>query len=198
MDILPLLDELQAMARNGLRFTQDPHDRDNYSRLLELVSQYYGAVLDVPPVEVRHRLISRLGPVSPSVGANGALFDQQGAILLQLRMDDSRWGLPGGSVTTYETPAAAVLREVREETGLICRVVQFVDVFTHSARIEYGPHSRVTLLYLCEVVGGTVQCSDEGLEVRYWQLPEVPAWSADHRRQAEAAYASWLKQQSRV
>lgn len=198
MDILPLLDELQVMARNGLRFSQDSHDRQNYSRLLELVSQYYGAVLDLPPAEVHHRLASRLGPVSPSVGANAALFDQQGAILLQLRADDRRWGLPGGSVTTYETPAAAALREVREETGIDCRVLQLVDVFTYSARREYGPHSRVTLLYLCEVVGGTIQCSDEGLEVRYWQVTEVPAWSADHQRQAEAAYACRLAQQTRA
>ncbi len=192
MDILPLLDELQMMARNGLRFSQDPNDRQNYARLADLVTHYYGAVLDLPPVEVRNRLASRLGPVSPSVGSTAAIFDQHGAILLQLRTDDHRWGLPGGSVTTYETPAAAALREMSEETGLECRVIQLVDVFTLAARIEYGPHSRVTLVYLCDIVGGSLQGSDEGLDLRYWQIADVPAWSADHRLQAEAAYRCWL------
>lgn len=196
MDILPLLDDIQMIARNGLRYSQDAHDRANYARLGELVTQYYGAVLDLPPAKVRHRLASRLGPVSPSVGANAAIFDGYGAILLQLRTDDHRWGLPGGSVTTYETPAAAALREMSEETGLDCRVVQLVDVFTLAARIEYGPHSRVTLLYLCDVVGGSLQGSDEGLDLRYWQIADVPAWSADHHLQAEAAHKCWLTHQS--
>jgi ADP-ribose pyrophosphatase YjhB (NUDIX family) len=196
MDILPLLDELQSMARDGLRWSQDPHDRRNYTRLLELVSLYYGAVLDLPPAEVRQRLASRLGPVSPSVGANAAIFDARGAILLQLRADSGRWGLPGGGVTTYETPAEAAVRETKEETGLDCRVVELVDVVTHSARLQDGPHARVTLLYLCETTGGTLQGSDEGPELRYWQIAHVPAWSAGYRSQAEAAYACWLARQA--
>lgn len=191
MDILPLLDELQMMARNGLRFSQDPNDRANYTRLAKLVTDYYGAVLDLPPAEVRHRLASRLGPVSPSVGANAAIFDTHGAILLQLRSDNRRWGLPGGGVTSYETPAAAAVRETREETGLDCRVIRLVEVFTNTARIEYGPHSRVSLLYLCEVVGGRLQGSDESLGLQYWQIAKVPLWTADHQQQAETAHRCW-------
>ncbi len=195
MDILPLLDELQMIARNGLRFSRDPHDRANYVRLGELVTQYYGAVLDLPPAEVRHRLASRLGPVSPSVGSCAAIFDQQGAILLQLRANDHRWGLPAGGVTTYETPAETAVRETKEETGLECRVIQLVEVFTISASIAYGPHSRVSLLYLCEVVGGSLQKCEEGLDLRYWQIADVPVWHGDHQLEAEAAYRCWLAHQ---
>lgn len=197
MDILPLLDELQMIARNGLRFSQDHNDRANYERLQELALQYYGAVLDVPAPEVRHRLVSRLGPVSPTVGANAALFNQHGAILLQLRSDNQRWGLPGGGVTTSETPAITAVREMQEETGLNCRVVQLVDAFTTTAQIEFGPHSRVSLLYLCEFVDGSLQGSDEGREVRYWQIADVPLWTSDHRLQAEAAYRCWKVRRSR-
>jgi Hydrolase of X-linked nucleoside diphosphate N terminal len=34
MNILPLLDELQAIARNGLAYTTNPYDRERYEHLL--------------------------------------------------------------------------------------------------------------------------------------------------------------------
>ena len=40
--MLPLLDELQVLARNGLTYAQNPYDRERYARLLELASLYYG------------------------------------------------------------------------------------------------------------------------------------------------------------
>ena len=49
MDILPLLDELQIIARNGLHYAQNPYDRERYERLMELTTRYYGEALDLPP-----------------------------------------------------------------------------------------------------------------------------------------------------
>ena len=57
MDILPLLDEIQAIARTGLNFTVNPYDRERYERLLKVVSDYYGQALDLPPPSVRERLV---------------------------------------------------------------------------------------------------------------------------------------------
>src|SRR5262245_7583044 len=111
MDILPLLDELRMMARNALPFTHDHYDRERYTRILELVDLYYGAMLDLPPPEVRRRLGAELGRITPKVGANAAIFDQQGALLLMQRSDDRRWCLPGGLVEVDETPAQTAVRE---------------------------------------------------------------------------------------
>ena len=194
MDIFPFLDELRAIAKNGLLFTQDAYDRARYTRLLELVSQYYGLVLDLPPVEVQQRLRAELGLVTPHVGANAAIFDQHGAILLMQRMDDGGWCLPGGATEVTETPMDTAVREAREETGLDVRAVQLVDLYARPARMEDGVHALVSLVYLCEVVGGTLQCSDEGLGLRYWPIAEVQHWHGVHQRHAEAAYTCWLAQ----
>jgi hypothetical protein len=61
MDIMPLLDELQTIARNGLFYATDPYDRERYERLMQLVTGYYGEAVDLPPVEVRRRFAAELG-----------------------------------------------------------------------------------------------------------------------------------------
>jgi ADP-ribose pyrophosphatase YjhB (NUDIX family) len=94
---------------------------------------YYGTMLYLPPAEVRQRLAAELGRVTPKVGANAAIFDQHGAILLMRRIDTHRWCLPGGLVEVSETPVAAAVREAREETELRCHPIQLVDFFTRPA-----------------------------------------------------------------
>jgi 8-oxo-dGTP pyrophosphatase MutT (NUDIX family) len=196
MDILPLLNELQTMARNGLTYTQNPYDRERYTRLLELASLYYGAALDLPPAEVRHRLAADLGHVTPKVGADAAIFDYDGRLLLMQRTDDGRWCLPCGWVEPHESPAEAAVREAREETGLEVRPVHLVDVFTRLPSVAYGPHTVVAVVYLCEVTGGMLRGSHEGLDLRYWALAEVPVWHADHQRYALAASTAWQAHQA--
>jgi mutator protein MutT len=45
------------------------------------------------------------------------IVNEQNEILLQQRNDFKNWGLPGGIIEPDETPEAAAIREVKEETG---------------------------------------------------------------------------------
>jgi ribonuclease HI/ADP-ribose pyrophosphatase YjhB (NUDIX family) len=197
MDILSLLDEIATIARNGLTYATDPYDLERYDRLLALASQYYGQVLDLPPEEVRQRLSAELGYITPKVGAHGAIFDEDGKILLVRRADDGRWCLPCGWVDPNEAPAAAAVREVKEETGLDVRVLQLVNVFARPSGVGFGPHSAVAVGYLCEITGGELRISHESTEARYWRFEEVSAWHELHRIYAQSAHACWLERQER-
>lgn len=54
-----------------------------------------------------------------SLAADGVVMDEQGHVLLiRENYGKRRYGLPGGRVDAGETPEEAVVREVREETGL--------------------------------------------------------------------------------
>jgi ADP-ribose pyrophosphatase YjhB (NUDIX family) len=196
MDILPLLDELQTIARNGLNHAANPYDRERYERLLALASTYYSQVLDLPPADVRQRLVAELGYITPKVGAEAAIFDADGRILLVRRSDDGLWCLPCGWVEPNESPEEAAVRETREETGLEVQPRQLVGVFTRKPNVGHGPHSAIAIIYLCDLVGGTPRRSHEVVETRYWWITEVPGWHEMHQKYAEAAHGAWKGRQA--
>lgn len=190
MDVLALLDELRAMAQQGLNFTEDPYDRERYERILELVHLYYGEALDLPPPEVRERLGDELGQMTPKVGANAAIFDSDGRVLLMKRAGTDAWCLPGGAVKLGESPEETAVREVREETGLAVEAVELIDAYARTPQPTV-PHHSVVLTYTCDVLDGELRLSPEGDALRYWPLEDVPGWFTNHRSIATDAYERW-------
>jgi 8-oxo-dGTP pyrophosphatase MutT (NUDIX family) len=193
MDILPLLDELQIIARNGLHYAQNPYYCERYERLMELTTRYYSEALDLPPAAVRERLSKELGYVTSKAGADAAIFNEAGEILLVLRADDQCWCLPCGWVEPYESPVEAAVREAREETGLIVKPIQLVDVFYRAAGSYKGTHALIAVVYLCERIDGQLALSHEHLDARYWPIEAVTEWHANHRDYAVAAHALWKR-----
>ena len=67
--------------------------------------------------------------------------------------------MPGGRVEPGEDDAAALVREMQEETGL--QVVPGPLV----GRVRRGPFAIAD--YRCTVVGGTLQAGDDALDARF-------------------------------
>lgn len=193
MDIFTLLEELQGIARTGLNFTENPYDRARYEHLLRLAAAEYSGLLSLPEDGIRARFAAELGQITPKVGADAAIFNERGEILLMLRADDRKWCLPCGWMEPNESPAETAVREAREETGLQVEVVQLVDVFARRASARYGPHSMVAVVFMCRVMGGELTLSHEGLDLRYRAVGSVAddEWHGIHRQYAEAAHRLW-------
>ena len=109
----------------------------------------------------------------PCVG--GLAYDRSGRLLLVQRANEpgrGLWSLPGGRVEPGEDDAAALVREMAEETGL---VVQSGDLV---GRVRRGRYDIAD--YRCRVVGGTLKAGDDALDVRWCdaaalrELPLVP------------------------
>jgi ADP-ribose pyrophosphatase YjhB (NUDIX family) len=191
MDLFSLLDEIQTIARNGLNYTSNAYDRERYERLMSLATLTYGELLNVSDDTIKTRFLRETGYITPKVGSDAAIFDEGGKILLMDRSDGSGWCLPCGWVEPNEKPVEAVIREVWEETGLDIEVKQLVGVFTRKANAENGPHTTVAIVHLCEVSGGELTLSHEGLALQYWIIDEVQNWHATHERYARAAFEKW-------
>jgi len=103
------------------------------------------------------------------VFAAAVIFNQENQILL-VKSTYQRihpWGLPGGSLDYNESPESAIVREMLEETGLSIEIERFLLVKTWSP-------DRVGLYYLCRIIRGEFQPSDEVSEMGYFSEEELP------------------------
>jgi 8-oxo-dGTP pyrophosphatase MutT (NUDIX family) len=137
------------------------------------LSEYYAKIRQ----QIGHSLI-----LVPGVAA--IIRDEIGQILLQ-RKPDATWSLPAGAIEPGETPAQAIVREVREETGLIVRPKRIIGVFGGPGfRYQYPNGDEVeytVVLFECSPVsssGGFDGEETAGLE--YFPCEQMPALSVGY------------------
>ncbi|HEX5546577.1 MAG TPA: NUDIX domain-containing protein [Ktedonobacterales bacterium] len=105
-----------------------------------------------------------------AAGAYAVIFDDAGKVLFCHRRDCDFWNLPGGGVESGEAPWQAVVREVREETGLEVEVVRLAGLYCWTALDE------VIYSFVCRVIGGALLTqTDETDGARYFALDDLAA-----------------------
>jgi ADP-ribose pyrophosphatase YjhB (NUDIX family) len=120
-------------------------------------------------------------------GVSAIIRDETERVLFIRRADDGRWGLPAGAVDPGESPGEAIVREVREETGLVVRAARVAGVFGGAGYRHRYPNGDevewVVAVFECEVVGGALVPQDgEALELRYFDPDEAPTMQLPYPR----------------
>ena len=64
---------------------------------------------------------------------SGAVYDEEGRVLLIRQSYTKGWRLPGGGVDRGEPAPAAILRELAEEVGLVGGTARFFALYTRKA-----------------------------------------------------------------
>jgi 8-oxo-dGTP diphosphatase len=82
-----------------------------------------------------------------------------------------QWCLPGGHIDDYETAEEAVVREVREETGLIFSSPVFLHYF-NEVFPEYNFHA-VALAFYGKGIGSIELMADEVQQIAWFPLDEA-------------------------
>jgi 8-oxo-dGTP diphosphatase len=98
-------------------------------------------------------------------------------ILLTRRSDTGRWSLPAGIVEPFEQPAAAILRELLEETRITADVERLALLRT-DPDVVYPNGDRcqfVAMCFRCRYVSGQAQVGDEeSTEVAWFPADDLP------------------------
>ena len=141
---------LQAIAQNGLLYTDSPFDRERYEALREVAAEI-GATEGMPAEQLAATFAEQGGHATPKVDVRAVAF-RDGRILLVRNRDDGRWSPPGGWVEVGERPSQAAEKELREESGFTGRAVKLVGVYDLDLRSRpRWPFHGFTLVLLCDL-----------------------------------------------
>ena len=141
---------LQAIAQNGLLYTDSPFDRERYEALRQVVAEI-GATDGVTAEELAATFAAQGGHATPKVDVRAVAF-RDGRILLVRNRDDGLWSPPGGWVEVGERPSQAAEKELLEESGFAGRAVKLVGVYDLDLRARARwPFHGFTLVLLCEL-----------------------------------------------
>jgi ADP-ribose pyrophosphatase YjhB (NUDIX family) len=177
--------ELDAIGRSGLYYNTDPafdgsaYDADRYRAVRRIAEQMLADGFDVDPGVLATALGDDSGHITPKVDVRGALFDGDAVLLVQERNDQLRWTLPGGWADVVDTPAQAVEREFREETGLQVRAVRLLALFDRDRHNHPpGTHRAYKAMFACERTGGELLASTmETVDPTFWPVDDLPELS---------------------
>ena len=112
-------------------------------------------------------------------GVSAIILTPEG-VLLQRRSDNGLWGLPGGAVEPGESVTEALVREVREEAGLEVEPLRLIGVYSAPAlgQVVTYPDGNVihyvSSSFECRIVGGTLACGTESLELGWFDPQKLP------------------------
>ena len=169
---------IAAIAQNGLTYTEGVFDRERYGELQRIAAEMMSAYSDAEPERVLGLLAREDGYATPKVDVRGVVFQGEKILLVRER-EDGRWSLPGGWADAGESPAEAVEKEIREESGYETRAAKVLAV--HDRGRHGAPPLRWSVYKLfirCELTGGEASDSIETEGVGFFAEHEIPPLSA--------------------
>jgi ADP-ribose pyrophosphatase YjhB (NUDIX family) len=165
-DLIRWSETLSAIARTGLGFTESIYERERFEEVLHVAADIKAAADEALEVrrEQDHFVQEWMesvgegvpGYVTPKVAVGAIVGDGAGRILLVQRADSGVWLYPTGWADVGYSAAEVAMKEVEEETGIVCvpeRVLAVVD----GMRMGFTRFGMYMLLFHCRAVGGDLK-----------------------------------------
>ena len=116
-------------------------------------------------------VVFRLVPLRSPDGHN-TIADTQADLSIEValvgRSHPGIWTLPKGTPESGETIEQVALREVREETGLIVRLIAYVGSISYSFVRDSVRYQKQVRHYLLEAIGGDTALHDHEYDLVAW------------------------------
>jgi ADP-ribose pyrophosphatase YjhB (NUDIX family) len=168
---------LNALAQTGLTFAENPYDIERYTAIRIIAAEMVAHGSGADTSQVLELFACDAGYATPKVDVRGAVF-QDGKILLVQERSDGMWTLPGGWADVGDSPADAVVREIREESGYKTRATKLLALLDRN-RHDHPPHvNHIYKVFIrCEIIGGSPTTSHEIQGVGFFAEDQIPKLS---------------------
>lgn len=117
------------------------------------------------------------------VAVGGIVEDEHDNILL-VKTHRGHWVFPGGQVEVGENLMDALIREIKEESGIDVVVEKLVGVYSNTATYEgYNGvkvvPTKVMMDFICKFKGGTLSISNETTESKWVPKNQVLSYLSE-------------------
>ena len=190
---------LAAIARTGLGFTKVLYEKERFEEVLKVAAEIrYSASSgndDLEPDERVKEWLATVGSgvagyVTPKVTVGAVVGNDEEELLLVQRADSGRWLYPTGWADVGYSASEVVVKEVVEETGIACEVVQAIAILD-GMRLGFTGIPLYSLVFHCRMTGGELrphplECSDVG----FFAEGDLPEGTVAPDQWADQAFAA--------
>jgi ADP-ribose pyrophosphatase YjhB (NUDIX family) len=202
-DLARWSETLSAIARTGLGFTQSLYERERFEEVLRVAADIRAAASELEDDAAFERETDHFvqewlesigegvpGYVTPKVAVGAIVGNERGEVLLVQRADSGIWLYPTGWADVGYSPAEVAVKEVEEETGIICepeRVLAVID----GQRMGFSRFGMYMLVFHCTAVGGDLSRHPlETSDVGWFSRDALPAATAGAQWWGPMAFAA--------
>ncbi|MHB1481981.1 MAG: NUDIX hydrolase [Bellilinea sp.] len=176
---LAWVQQVQALAQDGLAYTQNSFDLDRYRALQNVAAKIMAQYSSIEFEKVDGLFTHQAGYATPKLDCRGVVFNGDNLLLVK-ELVDGGWTLPGGWVDIGESPSRAVEREVLEESGFVVKARKLLALDDRSEpRHGHPPFIFHTykMFILCDLIGGKPADSIETAGAAFFAEDEIPPLS---------------------
>jgi ADP-ribose pyrophosphatase YjhB (NUDIX family) len=171
-DLVRWSEALAGIARTGLGFTKNLYERERFEEVLAVAADIrVAAGSDFDAAIVIEEWLGQVGEgvagyATPKVAIGAVVGNDDGELLLVQRADSGVWLYPTGWADIGYSPSEVAVKEVREETGIVCEPVRLLGVLD-GMRLGFHRVPLYSLLFHCRALGGEIrthplECADAG------------------------------------
>jgi ADP-ribose pyrophosphatase YjhB (NUDIX family) len=152
---------LSGIARTGLGFTESLYERERFEEVLAVAGDIRAAAEADEELDTEHFVEEWMkgvgkgvaGYITPKVAVGAVVSNDKGEILLVQRADSGIWLYPTGWADVGYSASEIAVKEVREETGIICEPVRLIALLD-GLRLGFTAVPLYSLVFLCRALGG--------------------------------------------
>ncbi|MEZ5255920.1 MAG: NUDIX hydrolase N-terminal domain-containing protein [Ilumatobacteraceae bacterium] len=194
---------LAAIARTGLGFTQSLYERERFEEVLKVAADIKAAADETAEELTVRRTQDHFvqewmanigegvpGYVTPKVAIGVVCGNDAGEILLVQRADSKIWLYPTGWADVGYSASEVALKEVEEETGIVCEPVQLLGIID-GQRMGFSRFGMYMILFHCRAIGGELAGHPlETSDVGWFGRDALPERTAGAEWWADLAFAA--------
>lgn len=174
---LAAVKRILALSQTGLAFQPGEYDRERYEEIRQISLDLLAHISSAPIEQIISLFPHEIGYVTPKVDIRAVIFRGTDEILMvQEKIDNDRWTLPGGWADVGYTPFEVAVKESLEETGLDVEAVRLLAVFDKSKHDHpHEPWYVYKFFILCRITGGEIlEQTTETSGISWMKFDDLP------------------------